>query len=53
MSRHQKPSLQVLVPMTFLQAAESGRASIVVDKEDVLTKIGDLLKKQDLSKYVL
>lgn len=28
-------------------------ATIVVDKEDVRAKIEDLLKKQDLSKYVL
>lgn len=36
-----------------LQAASGERVSWVVDKEDVLQKIGDLLKKQDLSKYVL
>lgn len=37
-----------------VQAKESGsQVNIVIDKEDVLTKIGDLLKKQDLSRYVL
>lgn len=36
------------------QAKESGsQVNVVIDKEDVLTKIGDLLKKQDLSRYVL
>ncbi|KAI3438396.1 hypothetical protein D9Q98_000828 [Chlorella vulgaris] len=36
------------------KAKESGsQVNIVIDKEDVLTKIGDLLKKQDLSRYVL
>ncbi len=31
----------------------SGKITVVIDKEDVVEKIGDLLKKQDLSKYVL
>ncbi|EFN57346.1 hypothetical protein CHLNCDRAFT_56057 [Chlorella variabilis] len=36
------------------KAKESGsQVNVVIDKEDVLTKIGDLLKKQDLSRYVL
>jgi ATP-dependent HslUV protease ATP-binding subunit HslU len=36
------------------KARETGApVTVVVDKEDVATKIGDLLKKQDLSKYVL
>jgi ATP-dependent HslUV protease ATP-binding subunit HslU len=30
-----------------------GKVTVVIDKEDVVEKIGDLLKKQDLSKYVL
>ena len=37
-----------------VQAKESGsRVIVVVDKEQVQEKLGDLLKKQDLSKYVL
>lgn len=37
-----------------LQAKESGsQVNVVIDKEQVLEKIGDLLKKQDLSRYVL
>ena len=36
------------------KSRENGaKLTVVVDKEDVLEKIGDLLKKQDLSKYVL
>lgn len=36
------------------KARESGaQVNVVIDKEDVIEKIGDLLKKQDLSKYVL
>jgi ATP-dependent HslUV protease ATP-binding subunit HslU len=31
----------------------SGKVTVVIDKEDVVEKIGDLLKKQDLSRYVL
>ncbi|GAB4824107.1 hypothetical protein N2152v2_011153 [Parachlorella kessleri] len=34
-------------------AAENGRATTVIDREDIQQKLGDLLKKQDLSKYVL
>ncbi|KAI7835952.1 hypothetical protein COHA_010151 [Chlorella ohadii] len=32
---------------------QDSQYNVVIDKEDVLTKIGDLLKKQDLSRYVL
>lgn len=35
------------------RATGGGGVSIVVDAEDVQSKIEDLLKKQDLSKYVL
>ena len=36
------------------QAHESGsRVGIVIDKEQIIAKLGDLLKKQDLSRYVL
>lgn len=39
---------------SFPQAKDSGApVVVVVDKEDVLAKLGDLLKKQDLSRYVL
>ena len=30
-----------------------GAATVVVDKEDVARKVGDLLKKQDLSRFIL
>ncbi|KAL4448003.1 hypothetical protein ABPG75_005222 [Micractinium tetrahymenae] len=33
--------------------ASGSQVTVVIDKEDVLAKIGDLLKKQDLSRYVL
>ena len=38
-------------PETTQDAEE--KVTMVVDKDDVVQKIGDLLKKQDLSKYVL
>ena len=30
-----------------------GAATVVVDKEDVARKVGDLLKKQDLTRFIL
>lgn len=51
--------LVLIAPATLmspacLQAKESAsQVNIVIDKEDVLERIGDLLKKQDLSRYVL
>jgi len=43
-----------LHPGPALQAKESGsQVNVVIDKEDVLHKLGDLLQRQDLSKYVL
>jgi ATP-dependent HslUV protease ATP-binding subunit HslU len=35
------------------ERAKEGNAHVVFDAADVRTKIDDLLKKQDLSKYVL
>lgn len=35
------------------QARGQDMYQVVIDKEEVLSKMGDLLKKQDLSKYVL
>ena len=43
-----------LPAVVLFQAKESGnQVNVVIDKEDVLAKIGDLLKRQDLSRYVL
>ena len=42
---------------TFVQAKESERSGqqfqYIVDKKDVKERVGELLKIQDLSKYVL
>jgi len=35
------------------EVGSEGKVTVVIDKEEVIEKIGDLLKKQDLSKYVL
>ena len=51
MYRLPSPALPAVPPV---QAKESGsEVEVVIDKEDVITKIGDLLKRQDLSRYVL
>ena len=48
LSDSERPSL------CLLQAKESGsQVNIVIDREDVLAKLQDLLKRQDLSRYVL
>lgn len=43
--------------MWFLQAREQQQAGrpfqYVIDKKDVKERVGELLKRQDLSKYVL
>ena len=42
------------LPRRHPQAKEQGsQVNVVIDKEDVLARLGDLLKKQDLSRYVL
>ena len=44
----------MLIKLSCTQALESGGShSVVIDKSDVVERVSELLKKQDLSKYVL
>ena len=48
-------SLVITLPVQAKEARANGQQGyqFIVDKDDVATRVGDLLKRQDLSKYVL